>query len=283
MERNRRSGRNKKKKEKKTKIKLESLKGNSKTKEKKSKKIVIKILFIIFLSVFLISSLYIIKWFLDIKRVKDINKKSEQEIKNSIVKLKNTEKINFANLKSLNEDIKIVIDFPVLNILQPVVQTNNNDFYINHDLYKKTNLAGAIFADYKNRFDFFEKNIIIYGNNMMDGNTMFSPLTKFFEMEFLKKLKDEDKIINIYNKNGKNRYEIFSIYKINDQNINPKNLYPKSQNELVKLIPKLKKRSMYNFDQKEIKTKQIITLITSTKNSNERLILHAYVLTEDLK
>ena len=276
MERNRRTDRNNR--QNKNAKKEQKIKKN-----KKEKRSFTKVLFIIFLFIFIVSAFYVLKWFVDIRRAEKITKRNISEISKAMKITKNKTEIDLSQLKSINSDIKIVIEFPVLSILQPVVQTSNNNFYIKHDIYKKQNLAGAIFADYKNRFDFFEKNIIIYGNNMHDSKTMFSPLTKFFETDFLEKLRDEEKIINIYNKNGRNRYKIFSAYKIEDKNIDLKNLHPKSENELEKIIPNLKKKSIYEFNKNEIKPKQIITLITSGKNKNERLILHAYIIEENSK
>ena len=47
---------------------------------------------------------------------------------------------------------------------------NDNSFYLNHNFEKKWNVAGWVFADYRNRFDETDKNIIIYGHNGKDGS-----------------------------------------------------------------------------------------------------------------
>ena len=52
---------------------------------------------------------------------------------------------------------------------------NNNDFYLKHSFDKKYNAAGWIFADYRNKLDGSDKNIVVYGHNRQNG-TMFSSL-----------------------------------------------------------------------------------------------------------
>ena len=63
-----------------------------------------------------------------------------------------------------NENYKMWIEVPNTNINYPVVQGEDNDFYLNHDFNKKESSSGAIFIDYKNNID-KDKNIIIYGHN----------------------------------------------------------------------------------------------------------------------
>ena len=58
----------------------------------------------------------------------------------------------------------------------PVVKGTNNSFYLNHCFDKSNNSAGWIFADYRNKFDNTDKNIVIYGHNMRDGSMFGSML-----------------------------------------------------------------------------------------------------------
>lgn len=74
-----------------------------------------------------------------------------------------------------NED-ETVIDYPV-------VQTTDNDFYLTHNFLKQEVKRGAIFADYKNKFENGElsANTILYGHNMYDGDTMFAKLSRYYD------------------------------------------------------------------------------------------------------
>ncbi len=59
----------------------------------------------------------------------------------------------------------------------PVVQTTDNDYYLNHDFFGADKDYGTLFADYHRQItkDFTPQNTIIYGHNMGAG-TYFSHL-----------------------------------------------------------------------------------------------------------
>ena len=62
-----------------------------------------------------------------------------------------------------------------------MVQTTDNNYYLNHSIDKTNNSAGCIFADCDNKLDGTDKNIIIYGHNRRDGS-MFSSLKDILNM-----------------------------------------------------------------------------------------------------
>ena len=62
-------------------------------------------------------------------------------------------------------------------ISYPVVKHKDNNYYLNHDFYKRKTEIGAIFADYRDNFDEFNDNNIIYGHNIVNG-TMFGQLPR---------------------------------------------------------------------------------------------------------
>ena len=61
----------------------------------------------------------------------------------------------------------------------PVLQTGDNDYYLDHDFYKTKNKQGALFFDYRNNITLGakNKNLIIYGHNLSTGQ-MFTYLNK---------------------------------------------------------------------------------------------------------
>ena len=86
--------------------------------------------------------------------------------------------INFEELRKINEDIVAWIQIPGIDVDYPVVQGEDNEYYLYHTFRKEANKAGSIFLDYRNRADFTEQRVIIYGHNMKDGS-MFSSLKKY--------------------------------------------------------------------------------------------------------
>ncbi len=88
--------------------------------------------------------------------------------------------IDFTELKQKNEDIVGWLRIRALGISYPVVQGEDNDFYLHRTFEKEDNFAGCIFVNCDNSGNFTDQNTIIYGHNMKDGS-MFGKLKKFRE------------------------------------------------------------------------------------------------------
>ncbi|MPQ44311.1 class B sortase [Clostridium tarantellae] len=109
------------------------------------------------------------------------------------------------NLKEINSNFKFWISIENTNINYPVVQTDNNKYYLNHDFYNEVCKLGCVFIDYNNNVD-TDKNIVIYGHNMLDGS-MFSALEKFKDKNFFEK----NNKIYIEKEGDKYEYEVFAV------------------------------------------------------------------------
>lgn len=68
----------------------------------------------------------------------------------------------------------------------PVVQADNNKYYLTHDFYGKTTSYGAIYASYRNSFQPFDRNTLLYGHNMTDGSR-FADLLNYKSLDYFKK------------------------------------------------------------------------------------------------
>ncbi|MBQ2001022.1 MAG: class B sortase, partial [Clostridia bacterium] len=103
--------------------------------------------------------------------------------------------INFNELEKENEDIHGWITIPNTKIDYPIVQSYSEDdlFYIDHDINKEKAKAGAIFTQKLNQRDFTDPNTLIYGHNMANG-TMFRHLHKFKNKSFF----EENQYFYIY-------------------------------------------------------------------------------------
>jgi len=91
--------------------------------------------------------------------------------------------IDFKSLSEINPDIVGWIGYEGLEIDYPLVQSEDNEYYLNHLFTLEQNKLGAIFVDYRNQSDFSDRNTIIYGHNMKDGS-MFSSLTNYKEQDY---------------------------------------------------------------------------------------------------
>lgn len=179
--------------------------------------------------------------------------------------------IDFSNLINLNPDTVAWVKVNNTDIDFPVVKTDNNDYYIKHNFDKKYNSAGWIFADYRNKFDGTDKNIIIYGHNRRDGS-MFSTLNNTLEETWYSN--PENQTINLYTPSGILNYQIFSVYKIKETLF--KNLTDFENDETFQnYIDTITKQSICDFEVPVTSSDNILTLYTCANNNKYRIIVHA--------
>ena len=119
-------------------------------------------------------------------------------------------KTRILSLKEVNPDVYGWIIVPgTENIDYPIMQSSDNDYYLNHTYTGDYMTAGSIFADYRCDKDINGNyNFIVYGHNMQNG-MMFSELIKFLDEEFFNK----NQYIYVYTDKGIYTYKIFSVYK----------------------------------------------------------------------
>ena len=212
-------------------------------KNKRYKKVILNIIiYMILIFVLIYSGIKIFKWYKD----KTNNNKIAEQIKSTvIVEDKNEDEnkeeytVDFNKLKEQNNETVAWIKVNNTNVEYPVVRATNNSFYLNHSFDKSKNSAGWIFADYKNKFDNTDKNIVIYGHNMRD-DSMFGSLKNILNSDWYNN--EENTNIALYTENEKYIYKVFSIYKIESEDYYIKTEFS-NDNEFEKFIKTLKKRS----------------------------------------
>ena len=91
--------------------------------------------------------------------------------------------VDFDALKAINEDIVGWIYIEDTNVNYPIVQGEDNAYYLRR-LYDGTpNGSGSIFMDFRNSADFSDPHTIIYGHSMQNS-TMFTNIKKYKTQEF---------------------------------------------------------------------------------------------------
>ena len=118
----------------------------------------------------------------------NVEKDSKGQPKNQEEPEENLPEIDFDGLRAMNGDIVAWIQIPGAGVDYPVVQGKDNEHYLHYTFDGKANKAGSIFLDYRNRADFTDSKVILYGHNMKDGS-MFSNLKKFGDARFQKEHK----------------------------------------------------------------------------------------------
>lgn len=88
--------------------------------------------------------------------------------------------IDFEELAAVNPDIKGWLRLRAVDISYPLVQAEDNDYYLHRTFEGEDNIAGCLFVNCENEPDFTDTNTIVYGHNMKNGS-MFGKLKQFRE------------------------------------------------------------------------------------------------------
>ncbi len=79
---------------------------------------------------------------------------------------------------------RIIVDGTSIDF--PVVQGEDNEFYLDHDYDGSYYINGGVFIDHVHQGDFSDQNTVIYGHNVRIGY-IFHDLDKFRDKNFIKK------------------------------------------------------------------------------------------------
>lgn len=90
---------------------------------------------------------------------------------------------NFSDLHQINADVCGWITVDGTNIDYPVLQGSSNLTYLNKDVFGNFSLAGSIFLDAVNDYQFNSRFSLIYGHHM-DNHLMFGDLDLFKDSDF---------------------------------------------------------------------------------------------------
>ena len=159
-----------------------------------------------------------------------------------------------------NNDIIGSLKIKDTNINTLLVKGKDNKYYLNHSIYKKEDIKGSIFVDYRTNLNTSQINI--YGHNSKKYNLMFKELEKYKDKNFYNK----HKIIEIWDGINTYKYEIFSV-KIANKNSNHMDINNKEKN-----IKELNK-SIYNTGISANKNDKILILQTCNYKPKNTYIL----------
>jgi sortase B len=167
-------------------------------------------------------------------------------------------------LLKVNKDAEGWININNTRIDYPVVQGEDNVYYLDHNFQKESSNYGSIFLDYRNKnlanFINDEKNVIVYGHHMKDG-TMFGDLKLYKDEKFFK----YNQIIS-FNILGKEyKWQVFSTY-VTGTDFNYIKTDFKDDVEFNEFIKSIKEKSLYVNDTTPNSKDVILTLNPQYKN-----------------
>ena len=265
---------------------------------KKKYRIILRVTFFTISSLIMLYSIFkIIIWNVENKKtaylenqirekveIKDIDQTSDEEnnlineptIKPDIYwKYKNVSLIdvNLDALKKENPDTIGWIQVLGTDINYPIVQTDNNEYYLKHDFSKRKNTGGWIFLDYRNNLNDLNNNNIIYGHMRKNGS-MFGSLKKVLTSNWQNNL--DNHIIKLSTEEYSYLFHIFSIYTIPNETYYIQTHFINSEN-YKEFLSTIVNRSIYNFNTEINEATKILTLSTC-HNNDDRLVVHAKLI-----
>lgn len=274
-------------------IKITRTKYRQNKKKRKIKKAFWIIIFIISIIVIIICLIMIFFWHKDNEKVAQI----EDEIKKVVEEKEDpsAENVNppenksddywdfikmdmlnvdFDTLKQKNSDTVAFIKVNGTNVNYPVVQTNDNKYYLTHAFDKTKNSAGWVFADYRDDMTSFDKNTIIYGHSR-SNQTVFGSLKKVLNKSWYSNKNNH--VIKLSTPASNTLWQIFSIY-----TINPESYYITTDftdESYQEFLTTIKNRSQIDFSGTVNTNDKILTLSTckDTKGT-QRLVIHAKLI-----
>ncbi len=236
----------------------------------------VMIIRIILFIIIIVCVINIIKWLLENKKNKDLLNDMTTLVKvANTINIEETEveqyTVEFEKLKDKNPDIFAWIKVKGTSIEYPIVQAKDNLYYLTHSLDKNYNSAGWIFADYRNKIDGTDKNLVIYGHNRRDGS-MFGTLKDVLKKEWYDT--SENQYITFETEDKTEIYQVFSVYQIKAEDYYIKTDF-NNDKEFEDFINTIKSRSIKDFKNEVTKADNIITLSTCGNDNRYRVVLHA--------
>lgn len=186
--------------------------------------------------------------------------------------------VDFNKLLEKNSDTVGWIKVEGTKVNYPVVQADDNNYYLNHAFNKTANISGWIYGDFRNDFSNFGKNTIIYGHNM-NNKTMFGSIPSMLNSSYLR---NSDKYYIKFSTPSTNTiWKVFSIYTIEPQvDYIKTNFYSVDFGEWVNTM---RGRSIYDFGVDVGDDDKILTLSTCDNTGTKRIAVHAKMINIEYK
>lgn len=122
-------------------------------------------------------------------------------------RLEELAKLNLESLQQVNPQVVGWIWIPDTPVDYPVVQGEDNSYYLDYTWDKQRSDSGAIFLEVSNQTDMTEFHTILYGHNMRSG-TMFASIREYRSGEYW----NQHPYVYLLTDAGAFRYEVYSSY-----------------------------------------------------------------------
>lgn len=265
-----------------------------KMEKKQISKILSSVFTVVFLAIFLFSGYQIVSYLLEGKEESDLN---QEMIREAVVSVEEkpiyvedvfpleetvTEEItpekkilyypdisvDIQKLKSEYPGIVGWLYLPETQINYPVMQAEDNDYFLHRLPNGKENSAGSIFMDFRVNADLSHGNFILYGHNMKN-NSMFGTVLDYRDSAFY----ENHPYLFYFTDSGKYRLEIFAgVHTTSDSYIYS---FPQTDDEMRNYLSKIRSNSVFKSDVPVSATDRIFVLSTCSGRTTDT---HRFVI-----
>lgn len=256
------------------------------------------LLLVIFSSIILINLKTIFKWEKDNQEIKKIETTIEETVEITEIETEGEiinppevkesdywyyikvpfQDVDFTSLLEKNNDTVGFINVRNTNINYPIVQTTDNEYYLNHAYDKSYNEAGWVYMDYRNN-NFNDFNTIIYGHGRLN-KTVFGSLKTLLNESW--QSNKDNYIITISTPTMNYVYQIFSIYTIEQESYYIETSFSTIEDKTT-WINEMNKRNTSIISSPANNNDKIITLSTCLNNDGGRIVVHAKLIKQQNK
>lgn len=203
------------------------------------------------------------------------SKEEKQIVDNKQQEIKSEEITTTPVVNQENTDQKFTLSINNLVTKEPVMQTTDNEFYMNHNNKKEEFIGGSLFVDYRINLNSTRK-IIIYGHSSSTVDIPFTKLLGYKKQDFFLNHRD----IELDYKDKQETYQVFTVMLLKEDYFYTRLEF--TDETFKKHLEELKKKSIYDTGINIDKTNKILILQTCSQDEDGLYLVIGAKLKEKL-
>lgn len=223
--------------------------------------------------VFILALMYILN---HLEAGEDIKQESELlntiEIDRTEITPEKTERmLQVEKLQEQNSDIVGWIEIEGTHINYPVLQGEDNSYYMNHNYKKEENTYGSIFLDKDYDWSIPSSNLLLYGHNLQNGE-LFHDILNYKDKSYY----EEHPVIRFTTEKEDSEYEIIAAFYSRVYYKSEKNAFryyyfinADNEEEYNEFVKNAKETSIYDTGKTAEYGDQLITLSTCSYHTED--------------
>lgn len=161
------------------------------------------------------------------------------------------------------------ISIPGTPVDYPIMQGDDDSYYLRRDYKGNYSANGSIFMNCNNTISFVDRYTIIYGHNMRD-DSMFGTLLNYKDIEYF----NEHPTITIYTREKELTYEIFSAYGVSASD-SIYSIFYITEDDFKPVLDKIVSSSVIDTGVKATPSDHVILLSTCSNSGATRFVVAA--------